>query len=320
MPNTVQGLVLRIPNGAPLSAAQGDNNFQILANFSDQLAAAISVSLNPNGTLTNGALSLPAQIGNIPLIADSLNAGTTLPTSTFNGFTNTYAVPNGAIVAYVKGMKFQFVADQPNTGAALISINGLGSIGIVKGVSQPLAANDITTGMVVELVFDGTSFQLIAMASPFIAAPQATTSVFGQVQLAIAAEVAVGTDASKAITSAALKGVYFTSTLQVISNTNPTILSVAHGLPAVPSFVRWVLVNQSIDLDYAPGDEVDCSNVVGLTGATTIAGAYTQVTNATSALLIFSCANSQAIPDKTLGGCTHLDVTKWKAKCYAGIR
>lgn len=52
-------LTLRIPNGAPLTAAQMDNNLTILANGINSIFALLAVSLNPDGTLLPGAINNP---------------------------------------------------------------------------------------------------------------------------------------------------------------------------------------------------------------------------------------------------------------------
>lgn len=66
-----------------------------------------------------------------------------------------------AITAYVTGMVIRFVAGGANTGAATINVNSVGAKDIKKDVSSALVANDIVTGQLVTLVYDGTNFQLI---------------------------------------------------------------------------------------------------------------------------------------------------------------
>ena len=63
---------------------------------------------------------------------------------------------------YSKGIIYRFFAHANNTGAATININGLGAKSILSQHGNPLSANQIKTGDVVEIVYNGTSFVLIS--------------------------------------------------------------------------------------------------------------------------------------------------------------
>jgi hypothetical protein len=65
-----------------------------------------------------------------------------------------------AISAYAAGQSFRFVSAGANTGAATININGVGAKAITKLGANALVAGDIPSGAVVEIVYDGTQFQL----------------------------------------------------------------------------------------------------------------------------------------------------------------
>lgn len=66
-----------------------------------------------------------------------------------------------SVAAYALGQCFRFTAANANTGAATININSLGAKSITKNGSTALAAGDIASGMVCEIVYDGTRFQLV---------------------------------------------------------------------------------------------------------------------------------------------------------------
>jgi hypothetical protein len=68
--------------------------------------------------------------------------------------------------AYYAGQTFRFVAAGANTGAPTLNISGLGAKSIVKDGTTVLVAGDIPSGSVVEVVFDGTNFQLLSKADP----------------------------------------------------------------------------------------------------------------------------------------------------------
>jgi hypothetical protein len=75
------------------------------------------------------------------------------------------ASPTPAITAYAAGQAFRFVAASNNTGAATIAVSGLVAKAIQNDGSA-LAAADIATGKIYEVVYDGTQFQLSRVRIP----------------------------------------------------------------------------------------------------------------------------------------------------------
>lgn len=71
---------------------------------------------------------------------------------------------NPQTTALVAGMGFRVKALVTNTGASTITINGsstFGPIAIRRASGVALSANDIISGQIVELVYDGTNFQMV---------------------------------------------------------------------------------------------------------------------------------------------------------------
>ena len=66
--------------------------------------------------------------------------------------------------AYVTGKTYAFRAENANTGAATLNVNGLGAKSIKKSVSSNLAAGDIAAGQVVVVRYDGTNMQMVSPA------------------------------------------------------------------------------------------------------------------------------------------------------------
>jgi len=60
------------------------------------------------------------------------------------------------------GQMLSFKAGAANTGASTLNVNGLGAKDIKKNGSADLAANDIKSGQVVTVIYDGTQFQMIS--------------------------------------------------------------------------------------------------------------------------------------------------------------
>jgi len=115
---------------------------------------------------------------------DELTAGPTYDEGYFDdtGAADAYVIaPSPPIVAYAAGQTFVFVADNANTTAATLNVNGLGAVAIKKNGASALVASDIVSGGVVVVVHDGSNFQLIntpaASGTPVI---EATTRMLFQ--------------------------------------------------------------------------------------------------------------------------------------------
>jgi hypothetical protein len=83
--------------------------------------------------------------------------------------------------AYAAGQCFRFVSSGANTTTSVtLNLNGIGAKAITKNGSTALAVGDIPSGAVVEVVYDGTRFQLVGTsvnhASTADSATSATTA------------------------------------------------------------------------------------------------------------------------------------------------
>jgi len=67
--------------------------------------------------------------------------------------------------AYATGQSFRFIAVGNNTTAVTLNINAIGAKAITKNGVDALAAGDILAGGIVQVVYDGTQFQLNSSAS-----------------------------------------------------------------------------------------------------------------------------------------------------------
>jgi hypothetical protein len=320
MPNTIQGLVYRLVKGSPLTAQEGDGNLSAIQAFVNALAAALGVSLNPDGTLVNGALNNPVQMANVPTFAALFEAALALLPSTF--VANVYSVTTiSQIVAYTAGMRVQFKAVATNTAPASLNVNGLGPQVIVKSANQPLVANDILINSVVEVIYDGTNFQLVGMTQV-----PATSTIAGPVQLAASTDVFTGTNTSLAVTPQSLGKQRFVSALFSLgTGASAQIANVVHlltdasGNPVTPQWVRWVLVctDAGGDVGYAQNDEVDVCGFADLSGNNTPAfGGGANKLNCFLSLYN-SGGGGTNIPNKASGATGTIIYAKWSAKCYA---
>jgi hypothetical protein len=77
------------------------------------------------------------------------------------GANDTYAVTLSLVpTVYTTGMVVNFKANTANTGAATLNVNSLGAKTIKKNKDQDLSDNDIKSGQVVTVIYDGTNFQM----------------------------------------------------------------------------------------------------------------------------------------------------------------
>ena len=84
---------------------------------------------------------------------------------------------NPAISTYRTGMRYTIKAGSTNTGAVTLNLNGLGAKTIKKvtgGITTDLAANDIHTGQIIDLIYDGTNMQMLSQLGN---APSGTAGV-----------------------------------------------------------------------------------------------------------------------------------------------
>jgi hypothetical protein len=101
----------------------------------------------------------------LPSVPAAVQNGTwiwALDTGIVNALTITPTFPQ--VTALVAGMGFRVKVLVTNTGASTITINGssvFGPIAIRRATGVALSANDMLSGQVVELVYDGTNFQMV---------------------------------------------------------------------------------------------------------------------------------------------------------------
>lgn len=81
-------------------------------------------------------------------------------TGTVNAYVITFAPGQPIPPSYKAGMKVSFKAQNACTGASTVNVNGLGAVSIRRASGVALSANDIVSGGVVELTYDGTVFQM----------------------------------------------------------------------------------------------------------------------------------------------------------------
>jgi hypothetical protein len=71
------------------------------------------------------------------------------------------ATASPAVTAYAAGQTYRFKSAGANTGAVTLNLNSVGAKAITKNGTTALAAGDIPSGAVCEVVYDGSQFQLV---------------------------------------------------------------------------------------------------------------------------------------------------------------
>lgn len=138
-----------------------------------------------------GRVQIGATVGNqamVMLFPSEFNTtGLFTPTANFcldAGSTDSYACNlSPAITAYTTGVHYRFKANTINTGAATLNLNAIGAITIKKaagGITTDLADNDIRAGQWVEVVYDGTNFQMQSTLGNSYSTPSSTDTFTGK--------------------------------------------------------------------------------------------------------------------------------------------
>ena len=130
-----------------------------------------------------------------------------------------------ALSAYATGNQFSFLVANTNTGAVTINVDGIGSKAITRTGTTALVAGDMVAGQAVEIIYDGTRFQLVNGNSFTNLKVSGTLGVTGvatftaqPIVSSLTASLPVFTDASKGLVSNTMTG-----TGNVVMSTSPTL-------------------------------------------------------------------------------------------------
>jgi hypothetical protein len=159
-----------LPAGNPVVTGTTISSTTTNSTFSD-IATALTGSLSadgqttPTGNLPMGGYkhtsvadaTVRAQYASAGQVQDSAFTFLTSPAGT-NTITATAAL---GMSSYVTGQRFFFVAAASNTGAVTLNINAIGAKSVTKNGTTALVSGDIAINAVVQVVYDGTQFQLL---------------------------------------------------------------------------------------------------------------------------------------------------------------
>jgi hypothetical protein len=95
--------------------------------------------------------------------ADRNNTTSFAPTS---GTTSLIASLTPALTAYAPGLRITLLPANANDGDATLNVNGLGAIPLRKNINMPLDSGDLRPGLPLQVIYDGTVFQVVDQIYP----------------------------------------------------------------------------------------------------------------------------------------------------------
>jgi len=125
-------------------------------------------------TVNNGARALEG-------IISRFNSDTNASVSSAGTDTLTLAAASG-LTAYSRGDRFMFLAGGTNTTNVTLNVDSVGAVAIEKNQSA-LVAGDITSGDVVHVVHDGSTFQMLTPPRTALGLGSADSPQFSGIEL-----------------------------------------------------------------------------------------------------------------------------------------
>ena len=108
------------------------------------------------------------------------SAGTPIPFVVAGGTADVVTLTYSPVVAaYVLGLQLSFIASGTNTGAMTINANGLGAKALKGAGGSAMSVGQITTGMYVKAIYNGTDFTVIQPSYTNTQTPHITTAASG---------------------------------------------------------------------------------------------------------------------------------------------
>jgi hypothetical protein len=163
-----------LPAGNPVTTGTTISSTWANGTLSD-IATALTQSIAYDGQTTPVA-NLPmgtyahTGVGNATVrtmyaSAAQVEDGTLNYLTSVSGTNTITATAPVGMTGYVAGQVFRFIAAGANTGACTLNLNSIGAKSLVKTDGSALVSGDIASGAAVQVMYDGTNFQLLSDAN-----------------------------------------------------------------------------------------------------------------------------------------------------------
>lgn len=149
--------------GAPFATNGSTSTSSAVLHFASVpawvVAGMVAFDVTTPGAITGGQTVL-STTGTTVTLSGNVNA--TVNSSDTIAFSNNAYVASIAPIppALVPGISVKVKLNSTNTGAATFNLNGLGAVSVKRGTLANLIGGDLYFGQVVELVYDGTQWQV----------------------------------------------------------------------------------------------------------------------------------------------------------------
>lgn len=253
-------------NNVVLKPLGSDNDINI--ELQGKGVGAVIVA-DKSATKTSAAPTTDVMIANKKYVDDQIALITVVTPAGLQAGTATYAVTAGGttvytasltptLTVYTEGMRVYLKINASNTGASTLNIDSLGAKSIKKNTSQDVISGDLPANSLIELMYDGTNFCILAITSPY-----AFLTAKGDIIAASASNtpvrVPVGSNGKMLLTdSAQTAGLNWFTRFKIGNDTHGSnttdVQTIAHGLGRVPGLLTVIagygtagpILNQSI--------------------------------------------------------------------------
>lgn len=158
------------------------------------------------------------------------------------GAANAYVItPVISIGAYATGQRFSFKSANANTTTSTLNINGLGAKTIKNSAGANLAANDILSGQIVVVEYDGTNFQMLSVTGNGVVDLVTAQTVGGVKAFSSSPTAPTPSGSTDVVIKSYVDGNPITSKNGASSraaNTASGSQTIAHGLGRTPKLVQ----------------------------------------------------------------------------------
>jgi hypothetical protein len=203
-----------------------------------------------------------------------------------------------AITAYAAGQMFRLVASANNTGAATIAVSGLAAKAIQRN-GAALAAADIVSGKIYELLYDGTQFQLSGSYAT-IPVSGGGTGATSASAARTALGLAIGSDVQAFSSNIVQKNVQNTFTKAQVPSTYTAALSATSGVLDYDTYTNFIVTlaagANTLAAPTTEGSQVgQCGVIIFIqpsSGAAATVSLHADYETAAAAGLVVSSANN----------------------------